>query len=352
VARTIDYRFGQRGEPVLPLATNGSASRRRAREKCLLAIAARFNDSAVLIDTAVSNRARNVKLPGTMTRKGDSTPERPNRRSRRLSGPERAAPVSIELIEQLAAEAPETARRTGDTGNNNASGFDVGAFLARHAIEIRTGPVPYEGGRKWILEQCPFNAEHKNDPAVFEYAGGVLGFKCFHKSCEAFRWKDFRELFEGRRDGPNNTKQPAKVEDWHEFTPLESFPLESLPEDVLPGSLGRMVEAVARAAETPRELAAMMGVGVVALSIAGKIEIAPIRSNPQYRETTNLFTCAVMESGNRKSGVELRYGSGGGVGNAASRQIPSPQRVAIRTQDHRAADREYPQAAPRQRRAS
>jgi putative DNA primase/helicase len=62
---------------------------------------------------------------------------------------------------------------------------------------------------------------------------------------------------------------------------------------------------VAEATETPAELAAMLGLGVVALSIAGKVEVAPTE-NPDHHETTNLYCCAAMESGNRKSTV-LNY---------------------------------------------
>jgi hypothetical protein len=97
------------------------------------------------------------------------------------------------------------------------------------------------------------------------------------------------------------TFHAAVTDDW-DYMPLESLPIERMPPDLLPGALGAMVEAVAVATETPRELATMMALGVVALSIAGKVEVAPT-DNPDYIETTNLYCCAAMESGNRKSSV-------------------------------------------------
>lgn len=95
------------------------------------------------------------------------------------------------------------------------------------------------------------------------------------------------------------------LHDWPEFIPIDAHTVERISEDMLPGFLGPMVSAVARATETPLELAALMGIGVVSLSIAGKVEVLPDRQQ-DHRETTNLYICAAMESGNRKTAV-LKY---------------------------------------------
>lgn len=50
-------------------------------ERCLHALAAQFDTAEVKVDTKVFNPSRIVKLYGTISRKGDSTPERPHRRS-------------------------------------------------------------------------------------------------------------------------------------------------------------------------------------------------------------------------------------------------------------------------------
>jgi len=49
---------------------------------CLEALATQFDDGAVSIDPSVFNAARIWKLPGTLARKGDSTPDRPHRLAR------------------------------------------------------------------------------------------------------------------------------------------------------------------------------------------------------------------------------------------------------------------------------
>lgn len=56
-------------------------------QRLLSAIAARFDTAEVKIDCSVFNPARICKLPGTLARKGDSTPLRPHRRARILEWP-------------------------------------------------------------------------------------------------------------------------------------------------------------------------------------------------------------------------------------------------------------------------
>jgi len=51
-------------------------------KRCLQALARRFDDDLVKIDQAVFNPARIWKLYGTVSRKGDSIPERPHRLAR------------------------------------------------------------------------------------------------------------------------------------------------------------------------------------------------------------------------------------------------------------------------------
>ena len=56
-------------------------------ERILKALARRFDNDRVKIDQKVFNAARICKLPGTLARKGDSTPTRPHRRAALLEGP-------------------------------------------------------------------------------------------------------------------------------------------------------------------------------------------------------------------------------------------------------------------------
>ncbi len=76
--------------------------------------------------------------------------------------------------------------------------LDLAEFLAKYGVRHRD-PVPWEGGLKYTLYECPFNSEHKaKDACVFQTGDGRLGFHCFHDHCADYGWKDFRLLFEPR----------------------------------------------------------------------------------------------------------------------------------------------------------
>jgi len=63
------------------------ASDNKLVKRCLEAIALRFDDDKVKVDQAVFNPARIWKLYGTVSRKGDSVPDRPHRLARILELP-------------------------------------------------------------------------------------------------------------------------------------------------------------------------------------------------------------------------------------------------------------------------
>jgi hypothetical protein len=65
--------------------------------RVLLGIADRCAPDDIDIDVTVYNAARICKLYGTIARKGDSTPDRPHRRSRILEVPERLEALRLEL---------------------------------------------------------------------------------------------------------------------------------------------------------------------------------------------------------------------------------------------------------------
>jgi hypothetical protein len=76
--------------------------------------------------------------------------------------------------------------------------------------------------------------------------------------------------------------------------------VERIPEDLIPGPVGDMARSVAAATETPLEMAMMTGLGVVAASIAAKVQICP---SPGYTEPPQLYVATVLPSGNRKTAV-------------------------------------------------
>jgi hypothetical protein len=176
----------------------------------LRALAARFDDAAVKIDQTVFNAARITKAYGTVVRKGDDLPgNRPHRLSKIIKAPANLEVVPHKLLEELAASAdPEPPPQERPKGRQER--FDIELFLARY-LKARP-PVAADGGTRWVLEHCPFNAEHK-DSAVFRAADGSLGFHCFHSSCAGKQWRDVRALFEEprARRAPGENQRPTPV---------------------------------------------------------------------------------------------------------------------------------------------
>ena len=160
----------------------------------LSALDALFSNDAVSVDTANHNAARIWKLYGTVSRKGDSTPERPHRRSSLISAPEGLSVVPPLRLEALAGviprEAPPPPRR-------GAAGFDLGAWLSGHGIAVRA-EKPWQGGRLFVLEECPFSSAHRDGAFAIQFGNGAVFAGCHHASCGggAQRWPELRRMHE------------------------------------------------------------------------------------------------------------------------------------------------------------
>jgi putative DNA primase/helicase len=176
----------------LPDLANADASTTLI-SRSLKALSSKFSSDTVHIDETVFNAARISKAYGTFARKGDHTPERPYRLSRMLEVPESVTPVSVELVEKLAAEAAEAHRATATEAAMKMFEFNVEAWMAKVGIVAEKGPSAYRGGRRWTLAACPFDSGHTGgSAAIFESKDGVLGFKCQHNGCAGKGWKDVR----------------------------------------------------------------------------------------------------------------------------------------------------------------
>ncbi|WOX56778.1 hypothetical protein [Methanoculleus receptaculi] len=153
-----------------------------------------FSNDAVSVDTANHNAARIWKLYGTVSRKGDSTPERPHRRSRLISAPEEMAVVPPLRLGAVAGVIP---REEAMPRRQKTAGFDLGAWLSGHGIAVRA-EKPWQGGRLFVLEECPFSSAHRDGAFAIQFSSGAVFAGCHHQSCGggAQRWPDLRRLYE------------------------------------------------------------------------------------------------------------------------------------------------------------
>lgn len=169
---------------------------------CLSALAGRFDDEVVKVDTSVYNPARIIKAYGTLAAKGDNTQDRPHRtaRLRRTENAGGKETVPKELLEALASEAPTPKALQSPEAETKAVSTTItpgkmDEFLVFYEIKHKERTV-FDGGLKWVLDSCLFNPEHK-DAAVL-LRDGVISYHCFHSSCQRHGWREFREELERR----------------------------------------------------------------------------------------------------------------------------------------------------------
>lgn len=192
--------------PIVAMSGNGvhlylkceikpSAENTDTIKKFLKSLSLFFSDTDVCIDTSVFNLSRISKIPGTYSRKGADTKERPQRMCRFVYVPDEIKPNDISYFEKVANLYPEEQKPTRD--NNYATErFDIEGFLSRNNIAVsKTENVA--GGTKYILDHCLFNPEHKGkDAMIFQLDSGAIAYYCFHNSCQQYSWKDVRLMYE------------------------------------------------------------------------------------------------------------------------------------------------------------
>jgi hypothetical protein len=176
----------------LPDLPNDDKSRDMAT-RILQVIKAEFEDGTVLVDQTTFNASRIWKLYGTVARKGDSTPERPHRLSRILVAPGVVVTAPLEILEGIASLAPRTIAAPTQPVTST---FDLEAWMKKYGISV-TRNDPWNGGTRYILRECPFDAEHNGSSvAILQFPSGAISFKCQHNGCAGKKWEDVRRLKE------------------------------------------------------------------------------------------------------------------------------------------------------------
>ena len=168
-------------------------------KSCLATLDALFSDERVSVDTANFNAARIWKLYGTVSRKGDNTPERPHRRSRIISAPDLLQVVTVEQLHDLVSRLP-TEQHAQQPPATKGKGFDLRTWLSEHNLSVRS-EKPYSGGTLYVLDQCPFSSAHKDGAFAIQFGNGAVFAGCKHASCGGGtqRWQELRERYEPDR---------------------------------------------------------------------------------------------------------------------------------------------------------
>jgi hypothetical protein len=200
------------------LADDESSSLVRA---VLESLSAKFSTPAVKVDTVVYNRARICKLYGTVSRKGEDTPERPHRMAKLIDVPDALehqdptviAPVTVlqRIAAAMPASKPKVIGAAAAADEIELKCQRMEKFLAKAGVAHRPRMDYGAGSYKWQLEQCPFNPEHKApDSFAFVQNSGAVGWKCSHDSCAKNGWHEFRATLRPRTGKFSFQVKPAK----------------------------------------------------------------------------------------------------------------------------------------------
>jgi hypothetical protein len=98
-------------------------------------------------------------------------------------------------LEELAKEIPEEPEKPNRYNNYKPSEFDIEEWMNRYGLKYKA--ANYKDGTKYILDECPFDPNHKApDSMITKAANGAIGFKCLHNSCSGHHWRELREKYE------------------------------------------------------------------------------------------------------------------------------------------------------------
>ncbi|MGO9056946.1 MAG: phage/plasmid primase, P4 family [Candidatus Binataceae bacterium] len=190
---------------------NGGASLKLI-EAVLKVLALQFGDDKVIVDIKVGNASRICKLYGTVSRKGDSTPDRPHRLSRILEDPglRPGEIVTKERLEALAATLPQEPKP--EHRNGKQSDFDLGQWVGAHNVPVHAAGT-WNGGEKWLFDRgtdCPFGGGHDAQGCfIARLSSGAIAAGCHHNSCAGKGWADLRKAYEPDYD-PNRKYDPNR----------------------------------------------------------------------------------------------------------------------------------------------
>ena len=179
----------------------------------LTTLDALFSNDVITVDTANYNAARIWKLYGTLSRKGDNTPERPHRRAKILSIPPEMEIVPLERLQHLAGILPKdepAPRRKGGS-------IDLALWLAEHNIAVRS-TRPWQGGTLYALAECPFSGAHQDGAFAIQFANAAIFAGCHHQSCGggAQRWPELRAMYEPKPTRKQEETPTPPPDEYHD----------------------------------------------------------------------------------------------------------------------------------------
>jgi hypothetical protein len=251
-------------------------------KQCLEALALYHADDVVSLDVGVFNAARIWKLYGTRACKGEHLPERPHRRARLIDVPDVVLVVSRQQLEALAALVPSSPQSEPAHPTGRVS-FDLPQWIAEHHLPVVATGSWGDGGRKWILNPCPWNGDHTNKAAyIVRFATGAIAAGCHHNGCAEKDWHALRDLCEpewrtarsessGSSRGVSSNTSPREAPRPLRRTPP---PAEPYPTDALGPILAPMARCLVTVVQAPAALCGQSVLAAASLAVQGHANIS------------------------------------------------------------------------------
>ncbi|APB30614.1 DUF927 domain-containing protein [Vagococcus teuberi] len=158
-------------------------------------LAEKFSTTEVEVDTTVKNPSRLTKVYGCFATKGESTEDRPHRKSSILTKNYSAVTNDFKLVSQLLEES-DFQEKKQVTSKTFVRAYTK-KWLDFYKIEyrIQQGDVP--GMTLFILKNCPL-AVHSNNQSgatIQQTADNKVRFSCLHESHSYLTIKDFQQKY-------------------------------------------------------------------------------------------------------------------------------------------------------------
>ncbi|SDL15220.1 hypothetical protein [Halarsenatibacter silvermanii] len=212
-AREMAETLGGEGWPSPALATSGNGAHLLYRvdlpcdsatkelvKKALGALDLRFSTGEVKVDSSTAGAAHLTRLYGTLNPKGDSTEERPHRRSGLIEAPEKPGVLSREELEGIAEILPDGGGKPKN--RRSGGGFEIEEWIDEHGLEVAKS-APWNGGEKFVLSECPWDSSHTDNSAyIVRFESGAIAAGCHHDSCSEEDWESLKEEV-GFESGPD-----------------------------------------------------------------------------------------------------------------------------------------------------
>lgn len=187
-----------------------------------------FSDEKVKVDISVFNASRIAKVIGTTSNKGTNTQERPQRLSYFVYVPEQYSCTHSEYVKKVANMIPQVEAPSRFNGYSTER-FDIDEFISKHGIKVAK-KVRYNNGLKYVLEECPFDSNHKApDSAIFVLDNGAIGFRCLHASCNHYSWRDVRLKYDPQAYDSRDYEEYRHKRNY--YGRVEQKPIEVVKED-------------------------------------------------------------------------------------------------------------------------